>query len=383
LAQAQLPPSQLTERCARTLNPLEAFNDTNGFERFIRNCYLRNFDPTDFWIASVAWINAYPNPFQGQGGVGGYAVGQAGPIGAPILQPDWIPKVYMGLVATANPTPPRQMEALRTFRASKGYRALLAARIRIIRDNRTGEPLQAQVSDIIIDGGWTPPFNRNDFLLSYFGGLLGAFNGDRGLQALNDPQYYSGVASIASAVLTTRHPNSALTLPPGERLLVDGLIRFRAGAHTDNVGVAVGSPYHVPWVWNEFAVTYGSGRINVYGLASAFPTTWWYVNGRRVKCELRVGDTSFPTTNMRTIDTSRLNVYPAISIGAPAGNGAAQVADTRPVGVIYNQPYTVGPAQSGGRPDQWKWALGDPPLPAPDVSACGSYSGTGIGGSAN
>jgi hypothetical protein len=54
--------------------------------------------------------------------------------------------------------------------------------------------------------------------------------------------------------LTRRHPNSALNPPPGERLLVNGLIRFRAGKHTDDVGVAIGSPYHMPCVWNEFAV---------------------------------------------------------------------------------------------------------------------------------
>jgi hypothetical protein len=35
---------------------------------------------------------------------------------------------------------------------------------------------------------------------------------------------------------------------------VNGLIRFRAGEHTDDVGVAIGSPYHMPCVWNEFAV---------------------------------------------------------------------------------------------------------------------------------
>jgi hypothetical protein len=40
LAQSQLPPSQLTQQCAQTLNPFEAFNDPNGFEKFFRSCYL-------------------------------------------------------------------------------------------------------------------------------------------------------------------------------------------------------------------------------------------------------------------------------------------------------------------------------------------------------
>ena len=112
----------------------------------------------------------------------------------------------------------------------------------------------AEASDVIVDGGWTPPFDRKRFVLSYGGAILGAITRDPGLNALNEPGYQQGTASIASGVLTRRHPNSALSLPPGERLLVNGLIRFRAGKHTDDVGVAIGSLYHMPCVWNEFAV---------------------------------------------------------------------------------------------------------------------------------
>jgi hypothetical protein len=340
---------------------LFAFGNPNAFERFIRECYLNPGEQPEIQIVTIGWISPNPNPYQS-------LAGQAGPLGALYLQPNWIPKVYLGLIATANDPPPITMTALQSFRNARQYRAMMGARIRFVLDGRTGEPIGAEVSDVIIDGGWTPPFDRNRFLLSYGG----AITRDSGRNALNEPSYQPGTASIASAVLTRRHPNSALSLPPGERLLANGLIRFRAGKHTDDVGVAIGSPYHVPWVWNEFAVTYGQGHINVYGTASAFPTTWWYVNGHRVKCQPRLADSSFPMTSWNAINTGALRVYPAISIGASAQGGNPQTPDDKPAGVIYRQPYTVGPPSTGGGTDQWHYVLGDPPPPSPAVSACGS-----------
>jgi hypothetical protein len=97
-------------------------------------------------------------------------------------------------------------------------------------------------------------------------------------------------------------------------------------------------------------------HINAYGMASAFPTTWWYVNEQRVKCLPRLADSSFPMTSWNAINTGALRVYPAISIGASAQGGNPQTPDEKPVGVIYRQPlyrqplYTVGPPSTGGSP---------------------------------
>ena len=104
-------------------------------------------------------------------------------------------------------------------------------------------------------------------------------------------------------------------------------------------------------------------------MASAFPTTWWYVNGQRVKCQPRLADSSFPMTSWNAINTGALRVYPAISIGASAHGGSPQTSDNKPIGVIYRQPYTVGPPS--GAPTSGNYVLGDPPLPSPAVSACG------------
>ena len=34
----------------------------------------------------------------------------------------------------------------------------------------------AEASDVIVDGGWTLPFDRNRFVLSYGGAILGAIS---------------------------------------------------------------------------------------------------------------------------------------------------------------------------------------------------------------
>jgi hypothetical protein len=45
----------------------------------------------------------------------------------------------------------------------------------------------AEASDVIVDGGWTLPFDRNRFVLSYGGAILGAITRDPGLNALKSP----------------------------------------------------------------------------------------------------------------------------------------------------------------------------------------------------
>jgi len=374
LAQEQpdLPASRITPECARTLNPM-AFADPDGFERFIRGCYLRVIR---IQIVTIGWISPLPNPFYGSSlNPISIAGGQIGGLLGAALQPDWIPKVYMGLVATANDPPPVTMTALQTYRNSRQYRSMLGARIELFLNPQTGEPMVARVKDPIVDGGWTPAFNMNKFMVTYAAWVPYIDQFSPSMKALRDSETHAGEKSSLSAVVVGRHPNSILNIPPGEQVLVDGLIRFRAGAVTDSVGVTIGSPNHVPWVWNEFAITSGGGKINVYGVASSFPTTWWYVDGQRIACQPRLADQSWPLQSLRplsiTINTAALRVYPALITGAPAANGAPQVADNVPVGPIYPQPYTVGPPSVGGN-GQWRWVLGTSPAAAPAVSACGS-----------
>jgi hypothetical protein len=212
----------------------------------------------------------------------------------------------------------------------------------------------AEASDVIVDGGWTPPFDRNRFVLSYGGAILGATTRDPGLNALNEPGYQQGTASIASGVLTRRHP-AAGRAAPGER--PHSLPRGRAHRRRrcrDRLAL----PYAV---CVERVCRHLRPRpYQRHGMASAFPITWWYVNRQRVKCQPRLADSSFPMTSWNAINTGALRVYPAISVGASAHGGSPQTPDNKPIGVIYRQPYTVGPPSTGGGTDQWQLRLGRP-----------------------
>jgi hypothetical protein len=330
-------------------------------------------------VIAVGWISPFPNPFNGKDtGLGGWVWGQVqGAVEPKRLQPNWIPQVYMGLVATANDTPPTSLSDVKTFMRNKQFRSLLGARFRLVLDPVTGAPTQAKLTGVIMDGGWTPPFSFERFLAPSVARFIPVLNSQPDIQELINTGWHRGYKSTITSVSTTRHPNSMLVLPPGERLLIDALIRFRAGDKTDYTGTVIGSPYHVPWVWNEFAVTYGNGQVNVYGVASAFPTTWWFVNGTRIKCQPRLSDSEWPLkrgppqpTVFREIDTQRLQAYPAISIGAPTTDNAPQIADTPPSGPVYPQRFTVPPPSLPGN-GQWRYVMGDRPLPSPNVSACG------------
>ncbi|WP_149536994.1 hypothetical protein [Siccirubricoccus phaeus] len=326
-----------------------------------------------FDITAIGWISATPNPFETQPLGLGFANGFLAPQEVLAYQPQWILKTYLGLIATANAPPPRQLGPVRAFMARKDYRSLLAARVTVTQDARSGEPLRVSIGNAVTDGGWTPPFDRNRFPPTYLGALIGGPE----FAPLNDPITYPGEVSMLSGIYAGRHPNGVLELPAGERLLANGLIRFRAGEHTDLVGLAIGSPYHVPWVWNEFALTWANGRFTLHGKAAAFPTTWWYVNGRMVQCQPRLADTTIPTAGFGfplRVDTARLRVWPALSIGAPFqdanGGMRIQVRDENRPGPVDQKPHTVGAAVRPDGRTQWRLALGGGPGQMPDDPAC-------------
>jgi hypothetical protein len=108
-------------------------------------------------------------------------------------------------------------------------------------------------------------------------------------------------------------------------------------------------------------------------MASAFPTTWWYVNGQRVKCQPRLAAVSNDVVE-RDQHRGVARVYPAISIGASAQGGSPQTPDDK-----QSASYTVSPILSGrrrqvGAPtsgNSGNYVLGDPPPPSPAISACG------------
>ena len=116
------------------------------------------------------------------------------------------------------------------------------------------------------------------------------------------------------------------------------MVKFRAGKHTDDVGVnTVGAPFHVPWVWCEVLATLAAGKIKLYGRSSVFPSHAWYLDGKRVAKSNEIGDATFPkqrliprsmprpiasglwnAPNPLAIDVESLILYPVLSAGASA-----------------------------------------------------------------
>jgi len=245
----------------------------------------------------------------------------------------------MGLSATANPTPPTTISDFKTFQATKQFRALLYCHFKVDLDPATNGTKSFAVVDAVHDGGWTPPFDRSKFRLTYL---------KFGDKNLGDPNFYQGEVSPLSLINTqARHRSSVLTgVGVGEVVLVNGLVKFRAGKHTDDVGVGkdVGCPYHVPWVWSEFLLTYRSGVFTLTGKGSLFPSHAWYFNGVCVNTQTQVADTVFPKRASGTINELALNLWPVLSVGATAKGGAPQTplsGDASQTGPVDTHPNTA------------------------------------------
>jgi hypothetical protein len=274
----------------------------------------------DIEVGSVSWIAGIPSPvgFSAQ---------------ALYLDPDWIPKTYMGLAATANPTPASAISDFKTFQATKQFRAMLYCRFKADIDATTNVTNSFTVVDAVHDGGWTPPFDRSKFPLTHL----------KPDKHMSDPNFYQGEASPLSLVNTqARHKNSVLTsVGVGEVVLVNGLVKFRAGKHTDDIGVKdVGCPFHVPWVWCEFLLTYRSGNFTFTGKGSIFPSHAWYFNASCVYTQTEVTDPVFPKSGPLTINKFGLKLYPVLSVGATVAGAqtplSGESAKTGPVDTHSN-----------------------------------------------
>ena len=144
------------------------------------------------------------------------------------------------------------------------------------------------------DPGFTPPFSLGSFRWRR---SAARSIGWQAFKATWSFAYHEGELSPLSGVVPSgRHKNSTIIgVPATETVLANLLVKFRAGAITDSVGVsAVGCPYHVPWVWCETVLTYAAGQFKIYGRGSIFPTHAWYLNGRQMVLQPRVGDPTFP-----------------------------------------------------------------------------------------
>jgi hypothetical protein len=281
-------------------------------------------------LGCVSWINSVPTPVY----FGASAF---------VYEPAWVPKTYIGLAATANADPGDRLPDFTAFRGSRDFRALMYCRIAFDLDATGGRISDFQVLDAVHDPGFTPPFRMRAFpstVLSFDTNIY-------------SNSWYPGEASPLSLVNTqTRHTNTAIgSIAANETVLVNGVIKFRAGTHTDNVGVnSVKCPYHVPWVWSEVLLTWAAGRFKLYGRGSIFPSHSWYLNGERVAKFGQVGDLSLPrrqvagsyVKNLYTIAVEQMQIYPVLSAGASAtGPQRPPSLDVGLTTPIDGQPNTV------------------------------------------
>ena len=263
----------------------------------------------------------------------------------------WVVNTYMGLMSTANDPPSQNPLPFKTYRAKRDFRVMLWADL--IFDDAGGATQFAgpQAAALIVDDGTTPPVDTakvgamqklistmevGDALVDQAEGaayhIRHPFGGgtppthpktwwDQQLADMTDQNSQPAEHSPLSAVLLDRqHDNTVFpALGPGERLIVNGLHRFRAGAHTDTVGIKEAhSAYHVPWVWAEFLLTTtGGGRVRLRGASSIFPTVAFYLDDRQVApISRQATDSAFPPLGL--LDVKSMKIWPVLSCGAPA-----------------------------------------------------------------
>jgi hypothetical protein len=279
----------------------------------------------DITVGSISWINGEPSPisFSPRALFNTY---------------DWVPKTYTGLVATANQAPPNPVD-FDAHRKTNDFRAMAYCRFNVEIDDSTDKVVSFKVINAVHDPGWTPPFNKMAYPSTY-------------LAVWQDfPSAASpGEASPLSLVNTqARHANSTMTSTgPGETVLVNGLIKFRAGSHTDKIGIDIGCPFHVPWVWCETLLTYkGGGGFSLYGRASLFPTHHWFVNGSREMTQDQTWDNPLPWS---IPDPKLLKIYPIVSKGAPASGSQTSLSSETHAGAVDTHPNTVAGDKVSFRP---------------------------------
>jgi hypothetical protein len=290
-------------------------------------------------IGTISWIAGTPNPMNWA-------------IKAAVLNPSWVPKTYLGLAATANAQPSATVADFRVFQKTKAFRALTYCRLQVEIDDKTDKFVDFKVLDATHDGGWTPPFKMSKWPST-------ALSFDKDIYSSN---YYAGEASPISLVNgRARHKNTAISgVAASEVVLVNSLIKFRAGSHTDNIGTkTVGAPFHVPWVWCEVLLTYTKGALKVYGRGSVFPSHAWYLDGKRVFVQNEIGDATFPKKSTPSfwgtvgdnlgvageIDVPKLTLYPVLSAGAPASGPQSSLgSETSLKGSVDTHPNTASGA---------------------------------------
>ncbi len=266
----------------------------------------------------------------------------------------WIVNTYMGLMATSNSAPSQSPLDFKRYRARKDFRVMLWADLLFDGTPGTGSAnarlAGPRSAALIVDDGTTPAVDPHKVgamgtlttvlevkdatldikdavvrrVVHPFGGGAPSpshADSDEQLQSMVDPNSQPAEHSPLSAIsFTKQHDNTVFPgIPAGERLIMNAVHRFRAGPHTDRVGMSQAkAAFHVPWVWAEILLTsLGNGRVRLRGASSIFPTVGFYLNDLPVGMpHPQATDASFPPLGVLAVQSMR--IWPVLSAGAPA-----------------------------------------------------------------
>jgi len=232
--------------------------------------------------------------------------------GAPVIG-SWANRVAMGLVATSNPTPSKEIVTA-TFHAKKQFRALTYFEL---------FPQFPNVpKKVVIDPSYTPPFDKSKIktFLIHLAPIPEAAT-----------KYHNGEkSSLSSCIGGQLHPYSSIEIKEEFEIISSTLIKFRAGKETNDIGISddVGSPVHVPWVWCEHVIAKRGSEYWLFAKGSKFPSHAWYINGKQVAISLQ-----------EQLVVSEKEI--ALSTGRPKNQPRSNANSDESKGTVANHEYAL------------------------------------------
>lgn len=210
----------------------------------------------------------------------------------------WLKQLAYGMAHTANPDPPPAFDggAYQSGTLGQQFRALATFTLGLKTDSAGRfEAVTSLQPKVQPDPGYTPPFDSR--LAMRFGayaqeaitispGISSEIIAEASRFSPGESSSLSDIAQPATSLWQTQAtkplPYGSIRPPAREVVLAHSLVKFRAGAAGDRIGIVVfGAPNHVPWVWCEMMLTYAQPSLVLYCAGSTFPSHAFYLGGQR------------------------------------------------------------------------------------------------------